>query len=345
LKEVEKLSWELIMRGRNLKKLLDAINLLAGPCGTTIPELGRRLDIDKRQAYRVIETLQDDFCFVIDKDKANSGDVRYYLNKDQYKRMSDMKVADINLSLSEIIALYFLKGHAKVFQGTEIETEIERAFAKLDLFVPDGTANRLEKIKTLFIPSAKFTKDYSGKEEIIDTLTDAMLQQMTCNIEYHSFYDDKVKSFQIDPLRFFERNGGLYIFVRTTSYGHIRVLAVERINKLTLTVDAFNFPEDFDPDSLLKDAFDLVYDEPVMVKVRFSPDQARYIQERRWAKEQKIHQEKDGSIILEMETSGWWDVKRWIMAYGSEAEVIEPVEMRDQIINETEECLKVYKPL
>ncbi len=331
------------MRGRNLKKLLDAINLLANPCGTTIAELGKKLETDKRQVYRVIETLQDDFRFVIDKDKAMvGGEVRYYLNKDQYKRLSDMKVADLNLSLTEIIALYFLKGHVKLYRGTAIEAEIERAFAKFDAFVPEGLADRLDKVKTLFIPSARFAKDYSGKEETIETLTDAILQQKTCLVEYHSFYDDKVKGFKIDPLRFFERNGGLYLFVRTTSFGHIRLMAVERIVKLTLTEDVFSPPEKFDPDALLEEAFDLVYDDPVTVKIRFSADQARYIQERRWAKEQKIKKLKDGSIILEMTTSGWWDVKRWVMTFGSEAEVIEPVEMRDDIKADLEATLGLY---
>jgi len=97
-----------------------------------------------------------------------------------------MKVADLNLSLTEVIALYFLKGHARLYQGTDIETEINRAFAKLDTFVPDGFEKRLEKVKTLFSPASQFAKDYTGKEKIIDDLTEAILQQKTCQIEYHS---------------------------------------------------------------------------------------------------------------------------------------------------------------
>lgn len=35
----------------------------------------------------------------------------------------------MNFSIKEIIALYFIKGYAKLFRGTDIETEINRAFA------------------------------------------------------------------------------------------------------------------------------------------------------------------------------------------------------------------------
>lgn len=323
------------MRGRNLKKLLDAINLLAQPCGTTISELGRRLEIDKRQAYRVIETLQDDFCFVIEKDKEKGGqEVRYYLEKDQYKRLSDMKVADINLSQTEIIALYFLKSHTRLYRGSGIEGEIERAFAKLDMFVPNGFAEQLEKVKSLFIPASKFNKDYSDKDEIIDALTDAICQKRTCLVEYHSFSDDSLKKFRIDPLHFFERDGGLYLFVRATSFGDIRILAVERIVSLALSSDSFDYPQGFDPDALLEEAFNFVYDDPVSVKIWFSADQARYIKERQWAKEQTIHNNGGGSIVLGMKTSGRQDVKRWVLSFGSDAKVIEPQDLREETLNE-----------
>jgi len=41
------------------------------------------------------------------------------------------------------------------------------------------------------------------------------------------------------------------------------------------------------------------------VKVWFSAEQARYIRERKWSGTQKIREQKDGSIILSIETSGW----------------------------------------
>jgi hypothetical protein len=46
------------MRGRNLKKLLDAITLLAQPCRTTIAELGRRCRwTNARRNQVVFETI------------------------------------------------------------------------------------------------------------------------------------------------------------------------------------------------------------------------------------------------------------------------------------------------
>lgn len=253
-----------------------------------------------------------------------------------------MKVADLNLSIPEIIALYFLKGHAKLSKGTGIEAEINRAFAKLDVFVPEGFGARLERVRTIVCSASQFAKDYAGKDDLIEDLTDAVLQQRTCLVEYHSFTEDTVKRFQIDPLRFFEKNGGLYIFVRATKYGDIIILAVERIKSLEMTDTIFNDPSDFDPDALLEAAFGLYYDDPVTVKVRFPGHQARYVKERRWAQKQKITEAPDGSVILTMTTSGWYDVKRWVLSFGPNAELLEPADLRMEIMDAILGSAKIY---
>lgn len=331
------------MRTHNMRKMIDAITLLSQPTGTTIPALCDRLDIGQRQAYRFIEALQVDFKFIIDKDTSiPGGAVRYFLAKEYVRRLSEIKVADLSLSMAEIVALYLLKGHGKLYRGTEIEANIERAFAKLDVFVPEGFAQRLEKVKTLIISADKFSKDYADKVDIIDGLTEAMLQQKTCSVRYHSFYDDKIKNYKIDPLKFFDWKGGLYLFARKTAYGHIRMLAVERIQKLETCRESFDYPDDFRPEEWLEAAFGMVYDDPITVKIHFSAGQARYIKERTWAKGQKIKEQKDGSIILTMKTSGWWDVRQWILSFGPDAELLEPAEKREEMKGATQKTACLY---
>jgi len=126
---------------------------------------------------------------------------------------------------------------------------------------------------------------FSYKEDLIGQLMDAMLKNETSYIEYHSFHDDKIKNFKIDPLHFFENDGGLYILVNTTSFGDIRTLAVKRIQKIKKTGELFEYPKDFDSEARLKSAFDIVYEDPIKVKIWFSKDQARYIKERQCSKD------------------------------------------------------------
>lgn len=120
------------------------------------------------------------------------------------------------------------------------------------------------------------------------------------------------------------------------------MLAVERIGLIETTDAAFVYPADFDPEALLDRSFGMFYDDPLEVKIWFSAGQARYIRERQWAQEQKITKRKDGSIVLWMKTSGWWDVKKWVLSFGADAAVLEPVEMRDEIREEFLAALESY---
>ncbi len=329
--------------GRHLVKMLKAVDVLSRPGGVTIDELAEELGVDRRTVYRIRETLEELNFPLYEDDSHLDGRKRFRLDDGYLKKLPNICVPEIRLSLAELVAISFLRSNGRLFRGTEIEHNIEAAFGKLDAFVPDGLARSLEKVKTLFVPATKFAKDYSDKEEIINTLTDALFRQRICSVEYHSFHDDKLKSFRIDPLRFFERDGGLYLFVRTTDYGHIRVLAVERILKITMEEAQFDYPEDFDPEALLDGAFSIVYDEPIKVKILFSPEVARYIKERVWAKGQKITDREDGSVLLEMTTSGWIDMKRWVMSFGPDAVVVEPGALREEVKSELEKALGRYE--
>jgi predicted DNA-binding transcriptional regulator YafY len=117
---------------------------------------------------------------------------------------------------------------------------------------------------------------------------------------------------------------------------------VERILKITMEEAQFEYPEDFDPEALQDGAFSIVYDEPIEVKILFSPEVARYIKERVWAKGQKIIDCEDGSVLLERTTSGWIDMKRWVMSFGEDAVVVESEELREEIREEMKLALSKY---
>ena len=328
---------------QRLVKLLKALDLLARPQGVTIKELSAQLSLDRKSVYRMFELIEVLHIPIYDEKTPGEKEKRWKLVDSYVKKLPNLTVPDLTLTLPEILSLYLLKGEAGIFKGTEIMARIDSGFEKLGRAIPKGLLTEIAKIQTLFVPSSKLAKDYSGKEEIIDCCTNAMLRKKTCFVQYHSFSDDTLKNFKIDPLCFFDNNGGLYVFVRATTFGEIRVLAVERIQGLELTEVPFEAPEDFKPDELLESGFDIVYDDPLEVKIWFSADQAKYVKERKWAKDQAFTDQPDGSLVLKMKTSGWWHVKKWVMSFGAEAKVLEPKELVADIADELGRILTNYR--
>ena len=233
------------MRGKNLIKLLKALEILSNPEGTTIEQMASRLEVNRRSVYRLLEVIEGLGFPIYDENIPLEREKRWKLEETYLKKLPNMRVPDINLSLSEIISLYLLRSEASLLKGTDLEKHTHSAFGKFSMFLPGDALEKLDRIKALFVSASRFMKDYSGKEKLVEQLMDAIMKKETCDIGYHSFHDDKLKNFRIDPLHFFENNGGLYILVNTSTYGDIRTLAVERIQNIKRTGESFSISGGF----------------------------------------------------------------------------------------------------
>ena len=78
------------------------------------------------------------------------------------------------------------------------------------------------------------------------------------------------------------------------------------------------------------------------ITIKFDEYQARWIRERDWHPSQKIEELPSGELILRLSVGGLGEVKRWVMGYGSHAEVIEPESLRREIEAEVKKMKKIY---
>lgn len=106
---------------------------------------------------------------------------------------------------------------------------------------------------------------------------------------------------------------------------------------------AFARDPTFDIEAYLARGLDLRHgEELVMVRVRFSAHQARWVRERRYHKSQQIEELPDGGLLLTLRVAGTEEVRRWLLGYGAEAEVLEPETLRDEIREAVEKLRKIY---
>jgi predicted DNA-binding transcriptional regulator YafY len=342
----EKNYWGLTMPSyeKNLIKLLRAVDLLASPSGSTIQKLENELGVSRRSVYRMLDALQELNFPVYDEAVPLSREKRWRLEESYVKKLPNIDVPNIKFTIHEVVFLHYLLSKTTLLRNTKYESSIKSLSKKLGLVIAQKNSDcgAFSKLADIFIFSDKIAKDYSEKEEVIDSLLDAIMKQKTCLVTYHAYSTDEVRTFSIDPLKIVEHLGGLYVFVNVTRFGDIRILAVDRIHELQISDATFEIPTDFDPEMLLESAFQLTFEDPIEVEIWFAQDQARYIEERMWAKEQEIRENDDGSIILKMKTSGVFDLKKWILSFGSYACVVKPKSFRKEIERELSDAMARY---
>ena len=324
-----------------LVDIIKAVRLLSRPQGADNDELAEELGSGERTIYRLRKTLEE-LNIPLEEVEGNLlPRKRFRITKGATLLLP--KVDTVGLETPELLALYVLRGVAGIYQGSAIIDDIDSAFRKIGSALSPETRLRLERYSRLFIVAPKCSKNYAASANLIEELSYAMIDRKACAITYNSFGNDQTKSYEINPLHFFEHDGGLYLLAVVPRYGDMITLAVERMQQVDMTDKGFEYPRDFDPEDFLSSAFSLYFDDPVQVKIRFDPSQARYIQERTWAREQQFDTAEDGYVTLTMKTSGWYDIKRWVMSYGSKAELLEPKEMREEIIRELDSSLGCYR--
>ncbi len=109
--------------------------------------------------------------------------------------------------------------------------------------------------------------------------------------------------------------------------GAIRFFRLDRVDAITLLPEKFEVPATFSAQGLVRDGQLFSGESPRTVRIRYSPRIARWVAERAGAE-----LAADGSLELEhpMADVGW--AVRHALQYGPEAEVLEPEDVRDEMV-------------
>ena len=328
---------------RNLVQFLNGFELLSRPSGVTIANLQEKLNISRRSVYRLFESYEELGFPLMQLDNPEK-QKRWCIMEDYFQGRPKGRVPRLELNKREVLVLYLILSRSTALYETELKQTIQTLKTRLEKFhLETEEETLLDRFSRVFLSVPRKFKNLEGKEELLEELIDAAIERRTCRAGYFSFKNNSEKDLHFNPLRFYEWNDGLYCFIETLPEKTIRTTAVERFKNLKVLDQRFDDPEDFDPQQMLSGAWGINWDEPLDLKIRFSPAQSRYIRERQWTPNQKILLEAEGSLILEMRTSGRRDIKSWILSFGSEAEVLAPENLKKEIREEVGKLSRLYE--
>ena len=92
----------------------------------------------------------------------------------------------------------------------------------------------------------------------------------------------------------------------------------------------------------MRHSFKVMHDELYSVKVKISPKWARWVGEKIWHESQKAKKNGDGSLELTFQVAGLDEIKRWILSFGLECQVLEPEKLRKLVQQDLQRTLAQY---
>jgi proteasome accessory factor B len=223
-----------------------------------------------------------------------------------------------------------------------MQEALDSALQKIGARLPASGHDLLRRLKEQTAVSVTGWKDYSKSSETISALSRAIRRQLTVRITHKPLKVPEARTRIVDPYRLWYTGGGLYLVVYDHGKSAIRTFAVERISSVSTTNQRFDIQEGFDFEAFQRTAFPVHGGEPQLVRIRFSPDQAPYIMERHWHDSQKFYPQDDGSIVMELQVGNTWEVKRWLIGWGADAELFSPSELREEMKRSAQETFAQY---
>jgi predicted DNA-binding transcriptional regulator YafY len=183
------------------------------------------------------------------------------------------------------------------------------------------------------------------EEALLQACRQAVRQRQRLWLRYWGAHKDQETERTVNPYRVHYFRGEPHLIAWSESDDDVRQFFLLRVREWRLVGEerAFVPRPDFDIDAYLRRALGAQHgEEPLDLRVRFSPYQKRWIRERRYHASQQNEEQADGSLIVTMRVSGRDEVRRWLQGFGAEVEVLEPDTLRAEMVAAVKKMLKIY---
>jgi predicted DNA-binding transcriptional regulator YafY len=282
-------------------------------------------EVSQKTVQRDIDYLRYSLGAPMEYDRVRKG--YYYTDKNWF-------LPALNVSESELRALLLAKVASEAFKGIPLAKELDRMLTKVLESMPERLPFPPELIFSRFTfvsPAAK-----TVNPNIWSTMVSGLLGQQAVQVQYRSLNTGKATERVIDPYHLANLHGEWYVFGWCHEKKTLRQFGIPQIHKAVLLTKTFKLPDTFDPRKLLSHAFrrQVLGEKMYKVKLRFDKSVAARVMERQWHPRQKIKSLANGAVELTFQTSGLFEVSRWVLSWGQKVSVLQPPSLRALVARE-----------
>jgi predicted DNA-binding transcriptional regulator YafY len=129
------------------------------------------------------------------------------------------------------------------------------------------------------------------------------------------------------------RRHAFYFVALCRLRGEFRTFRIDRTRKLEATTERFARRRGIQASDYFADSWQLYQGEAVNVVVRFRGASARVVLASHHHPKEVIENKGPDELIYRVKVNGTEEIQRWLLGFGGEVEVLEPAELRDQMLS------------
>jgi predicted DNA-binding transcriptional regulator YafY len=299
--------------------------LLMTPNGLPVQTIAERLAVTRRTIYRDLNFLEEQGVPLWQKDG------RFGINRTRY-------MANVRLTFHEAMALV-LAGLLLSRTIDERNPHVIAALRKLGGVLPTSLVSQLDRA----IERIQAQNNDYRRVAVLEALTEGWGTGRKVRILYRSPRSGEIRPRTISPYALEPTPSGIYVIGHDEWADDLRTFKLDRLEQATVLDQAYQIPDSFDLEAHLATGWRIMAGEtPQTVIVRFTPEVTARVRERQWHASQQVAQLDNGGCVLRVAIAEPLEMKPWIRSWGSEAEVLEPEWLRQEIAADLQRALAAY---
>jgi predicted DNA-binding transcriptional regulator YafY len=240
-----------------------------------------------------------------------------------------------------VFALTLAKEMLAEYTGTPFHPILRSALEKIQERLPARVQLEVGDVEAAIefgrMPMLPFSK------KMFLDLHRACEKRLQTQIEYKSASKGELTDRSVNPCKLLAHQNSWYLVAYCNLRKDLRLFALHRIQEYAVGATTFESVDKEVLDGWLKSPLFLEHqDQPVDVVIKFGPRSTRYVKEKVWHPTQQLSEHEDGSSTLAFTTSSIDEVKRWVLTYADDAEVISPASLRSAIASALRSAASKY---
>jgi len=310
------------------KLLFDLIMYVNSRRSFTAEDVAHEFHFSIRTAHRYLAELSEMGVPLYTEPGRNGG----------YRILNNRVLPPILFNENEAFAIFFAFQSLKYYKSLPFEIDIKSVSRKLYAYLPSDSRNKIDRLGSVL---SFWNKKRGVSSPFLKEIINAALENSILEIQYQSKH--KNTSREISPVGVYAYDGFWYMPAIDLSRDEIRVFRLDRILELK------NTKKKHDPginlDSWLENQTTQEPKEPVHLYVELTREGIRKCISQPWLESHvKVTAEDHGYVDMNINKDEIEFVSAFFLQLGTNAKVIQPQEVIDNIFKQLHDTMRHYSP-